>query len=47
MEIQKGMQRIGIQSDSQLVVNPVNGKIRVPKDIINLAERCKTFASSL
>lgn len=30
--------RICIQSDSLIVVNVVNGKIAVPKDIINIVE---------
>lgn len=36
MAIQNGIQRVIIQSDSQLVVNSMNGKIEVLKDIVKL-----------
>lgn len=35
------MQWIIIQSDSQLIVNSVNGKNKIPKNIINLVENVK------
>lgn len=33
MAIQKGIQQIIIQNDSQLIINSINGKIRVQKDV--------------
>lgn len=36
--IQKRIQRIIIQSDSHIVVNAINGKMGVPKEIIDLVE---------
>lgn len=41
MTIQNGVPRIIIESDSQLVVNFITGKIRVPKDIVNLMDNVK------
>lgn len=46
MAIQRSIQRIIIQRDSQLVVNSTNGKIRVPKDNINLVEDVKCLLNS-
>lgn len=45
MAIQKDIQPMIIQSDSQLVVNSINRKIEVPKIIINLG-RMVMFISS-
>lgn len=45
MVIQKDIQPMIIQSDSQLVVNSINRKIEVPKIIINLG-RMVMFISS-
>lgn len=36
-----------IQSDSQLVVNSVNGKIEIPKDVMNLVEIVKCLLARL
>lgn len=36
--IKKTVIRIIIESDSQLIVNAINGKIFVPRDIVNLVE---------
>lgn len=38
MAVKMRILRISIQSDSLIVVNVVNGKIAVPKDIINIVE---------
>lgn len=38
MAVKMRILRICIQSDSLIVVNVVNGKIAVPKDIINIVE---------
>lgn len=36
-----GYSKVCINTDSQIVVNAVNGKIVAPKDIINLVEDIK------
>lgn len=41
------MQWIIIQSDSQLIVNTVNGKTGVPEDITNLVEDVKDLLTSV
>lgn len=38
MTIRKDIHRIIIQSDSQVNANSINGKILVPKDIVDLVE---------
>lgn len=43
MAIRRSVSRIIIQSDSQLVVNAINGKIGALKDIINLVADIKFF----
>lgn len=47
MVIHKGIQRIIIQSDSQLVANSINIKMEVPKDITNLVEDVKCLLTRL
>lgn len=42
--IHKKLQKIMIESDSQLVVNSINGKISVPKDAINLIEDIRVLS---
>lgn len=41
MAIQKRIKSTIVQSTSLLVVNSINGKIDVPKDILNLVEDVK------
>lgn len=41
MTVQKSFSQVIFQSDSQLVVNYINRKMGVPKDIVNLVEYVK------
>lgn len=41
MAIQKNIPRTIIHSDSQVVINAINGKIGAPKDVVNLVETIK------
>lgn len=43
MTIRMECSRVYISSDSQIVVNAVNRKVTVPKDIINLVEDIRRF----
>lgn len=43
MAIPKNHKRIIIQSNSQLIVNSIYGKIYVSKEIINLVEEIKCY----
>lgn len=45
MAIQKNLRRITIESDSQLIVNFINDKICLPKDIFNLVEDIRMISS--
>lgn len=45
--IQKGFSQIIIQSDFQLLVNSINGKVRIPKDIVNLEKDIKCLLTVL
>lgn len=41
MIVQMNMPRVCIQSDSLMIVNVINGKSTVPKEIINIVEDIK------
>lgn len=43
--IQKHIERIIVQSDSELVVNSINGKIGVSKYVVNLVKDIKCSLS--
>lgn len=43
--IQKGIQKVIVQNDFQLVFNFINGKLIVPKDIINIVGDDDDFLS--
>lgn len=47
MAIKKNIPMFCIHSDSKVIINTINGKIDVPKDIINLVKDIRCFLSHI